>query len=307
MSIPIVKARALEKSFDSNLAVAGIDFDVYLSECLGMLGPNGAGKTTTLRMLLGMSLPDQGTLKVFDFDLPKQARIMRNKVGVVPQHDNLDPDFTVIENLYTYARYFGLKKKQISKRVNELLSFAALEKRANAKVTALSGGMKRRLVLARSLINNPELLILDEPTTGLDPQARQLIWARLHQLKNQGVTLILTTHYMEEAERLCDRILIMDNGKILAEGKPTELIAKNIERYVFELHGKDIEKWQKNLPPQTALRMERVGETLFCYTDDEQSVMKELEQWPNLKFIRRAGNLEDVFIKLTGRELRENA
>jgi lipooligosaccharide transport system ATP-binding protein len=303
----IVTARGLRKSFDDSPAVAGVDFDVFRGECLGVLGPNGAGKTTTLRMLLGLAIPDAGTLSVLNYSLPKQAREMRTKIGVVPQQDNLDPDFTVIENLFTYASYFGLQRKKIKNYVNELLVFAALETRAKAKIGTLSGGMKRRLILARALINQPELLVLDEPTTGLDPQARQLIWQRLRTLKNKGTTLILTTHYMEEAQRLCDRILIMDQGTILSEGKPHELISQYIEPYVFEVHGDDVDAWQEHANSIPNLRVERVGETLFCYTKEEQVLLQELARWPKLEFMRRPGNLEDVFIKLTGRELRENA
>jgi lipooligosaccharide transport system ATP-binding protein len=303
----IVSAHGLTKSYDHHLAVAGIDFDVHRGECLGVLGPNGAGKTTTLRMLLGLTEPTAGELTVLGYSIPQQARIMRKKVGVVPQHDNLDPDFTVIENLYTYANYFGLHNKQITKLVKELLTFAALDNRADAKVNALSGGMKRRLVLARALINNPELIILDEPTTGLDPQARQLIWQRLRSLKNKGTTLILTTHYMEEAQRLCDRLLIVDKGKILAEGKPAQLIHQHIEPHVFEVHGENIDQWYEENKALPNLRIERVGDTIFCYCNDDQDVLPNLQQWPNLEFMRRPGNLEDVFIKLTGRELRENS
>lgn len=303
----IVIARDLRKSFNGVTAVAGIDFDVYQSECLGILGPNGAGKTTTLGMLLGLVIPDAGELIILNFELPQQATQLRAKVGIVPQHDNLDPDFTVIENLFTYASYFGFHRKEITPRVKELLHFAALEQKANAKVTALSGGMKRRLILARALLNQPQLLILDEPTTGLDPQARQYIWQNLRSLKNSGTTLILTTHYMEEAERLCDRILIMDKGMILAAGQPRQLIAQHIERYVFEVHGEGIDQWLEELKKFPNMRVERVGDTVFCYCEDEQWMLEELKRHPKLEFIRRPGNLEDVFIKLTGRELRANA
>lgn len=307
MNSSIVTARGLRKSFGQFPAVAGIDFNVYKNECLGVLGPNGAGKTTTLRMLLGLVIPDAGELSVLNYQIPRQVRQMRARVGVVPQSDNLDPDFTVIENFYTYASYFGFSANFIKKRVDELLKFAALENKAKAKVPTLSGGMKRRLVLARALINNPELLILDEPTTGLDPQARQLIWQRLRELKESGTTLILTTHYMEEAQRLCDRLLIMDQGTILAEGKPHELITNHIEKYVFEVHGQGVVALYEQLKNLPELRVERVGETIFCYCNEEQILMQHLQAHPQLQFIRRLGNLEDVFIKLTGRELRENA
>lgn len=307
LSSTVVTAQGLRKSYGKHLAVAGIDFNVHRGECLGVLGPNGAGKTTTLRMLLGLTQPSAGELNVLGYQIPQQARVMRKKVGVVPQHDNLDPDFTVIENLYTYANYFGLRNKDVTTLVKELLVFAALENRTDAKVNALSGGMKRRLVLARALINNPELIILDEPTTGLDPQARQLIWQRLRSLKQKGTTLILTTHYMEEAQRLCDRLLIVDKGKILAEGKPSQLITQHIEPYVFEVHGEKVDAWYEHSKSLNNMRIERVGDTIFCYCNDEQILLNDLKQWPDLEFMRRPGNLEDVFIKLTGRELRENS
>lgn len=308
MQNAIITVRNLRKSFDHYVAVNDVSFDVYKGECLGILGPNGAGKTTTLRILLGLALPDSDSkLVALNYKLPGQSRPMREKVGVVPQQDNLDPDFTVIENLYTYASYFGYTRKKADKYVKELLKFAALETKMNAKVNTLSGGMKRRLVLARSLINRPELLILDEPTTGLDPQARQMIWQKLRILKNQGTTLILTTHYMEEAQRLCDRLLIMDHGKILTEGKPHHLIKKYIEAYVFEVYGEDIDAWFELARHLPNVRVERVGETVFCYSNNENILLKELQDHSKLQFIRRLGNLEDVFIKLTGRELRENA
>lgn len=304
----IITVNNLSKTFGDYVAVNHISFEVYKGECLGILGPNGAGKTTTLRVLLGLALPNTDSeVTVLGYALPRQARPMRTRVGVVPQQDNLDPDFTVIENLYTYARYYGFTKKESHKYVIELLKFAALEGKINAKVNTLSGGMKRRLVLARSLVNRPELLILDEPTTGLDPQARQLIWQKLRLLKMEGTTLILTTHYMEEAQRLCDRLLIMDSGMILAEGKPHSLIKKHIETYVFEVHGDNIDKWFEFAQTLPDVRVERVGETVFCYTNNEEELLIPLQQRPQLEFIRRLGNLEDVFIKLTGRELRENA
>lgn len=303
----IIKVRQLRKNFGAYAAIKGIDFDAYRGECLGILGPNGAGKTTTLRTLLGLAVPDAGTIEILNYQLPQQARQMRAKMGVVPQLDNLDPDFTVIENLYTYASYFGLSHTYTQKRAEYLLHFAALESKANAKVTTLSGGMKRRLVLARALINEPELLILDEPTTGLDPQARQMIWQKLLALKNEGVTLVLTTHYMEEAQRLCDRLLIMDHGEILSEGKPRTLIQTHIEPYVFEVHGETLASWSKTVKNLSNIRIEQVGDTLFCYCQQEQLMLEALQQQPQLEFIRRPGNLEDVFIKLTGRELRENA
>lgn len=302
---PIIEAKNLRKTFGDFVAVNNIEFEVQANECLGVLGPNGAGKTTTLKMVLGNSVPDQGTLKVLGYSIPKQATLMRKFLGVVPQHDNLDPDFTVRENLITYASYFGLRGKEIETYLDELIAFASLENKVNAKIPTLSGGMRRRLILARSLINKPKLLILDEPTTGLDPQARQFIWQRLRSLKAQGTTLVLTTHYMDEAERLCDRLLVMEKGSILAQGKPKDLIATHIEPHVFEIYGEQVDDWFNVHQKKSKERIERVGETIFCYCYDEQPLLAELQNWPSLQSLRRPANLEDVFIKLTGRELRD--
>lgn len=302
----MIKAHHLQKYFADFLAVDDVSFDVIKGECLGVLGPNGAGKTTTLRMLLGNIIPDAGSLMVMNYKIPEQARQMRQYLGVVPQQDNLDPDFTVRENLTTYATYFGLNPKKIEKHINDLLIFAALENKAQAKIPTLSGGMRRRLILARALINQPQLLILDEPTTGLDPQARQFIWQRLRRLKAEGTTLILTTHYMEEAERLCDRLLIMEKGNVLAEGKPRDLIVKHIEPHVFEIYGDNADQWYNQHIVLADQRLERVGETIFCYCRDEYPLLQEVQQWTNLHYLRRPANLEDVFIKLTGRELRDD-
>ncbi|MDX1251446.1 MAG: ATP-binding cassette domain-containing protein [Gammaproteobacteria bacterium] len=301
----VVEARGLTKYYGAQTAVDGIDFSVYRGECFGLLGPNGAGKTTTLRMLMGATPPDAGELRVLGHAIPQQAREMRARLGVVPQQDNLDPDFTVVENLITYASYFGLQGSQLSRRIDELLAFAALEAKADAGIGTLSGGMKRRLTLARALINDPELLILDEPTTGLDPQARQLIWQRLRALLGQGKTLILTTHYMEEAERLCDRLMIIDNGRVLVTGSPAELIRQHIEPHVVEIHGPGVDAWYDGIGHALVRRGERVGETVFCYTVDDRPLLDALSRQPELRFMHRHANLEDVFLKLTGKELRE--
>lgn len=245
----VVRAVGLTKLYGETPVVKGIDFSVYRGECVGLLGPNGAGKTTTLRLLLGTAHPSGGTLEVLGLPVPARAAEMRRRLGVVPQFDNLDPDFTVAENLQTYGSYFGLGRAALAERVPVLLEFAALTERAGAKISALSGGMKRRLTLARALINDPELLILDEPTTGLDPQARQLLWRRLRELLAAGKTLLLTTHYMEEAERLCDRIMVMDHGVILATGSPAELIRAHIEPQVVELFGPRAPSgWRRRVP-----------------------------------------------------------
>ncbi len=305
MTGPVVQARGLCKSYGGRRVVDGIDLEVRRGECFGLLGPNGAGKTTTLRMLLGMSRPEGGALTVLGYRVPAQARRMRARIGVVPQVDNLDPDFSVTENLYTYGSYFGLPRPALDARIPGLLEFAALVQRAGARIEALSGGMKRRLTLARALVNDPDLLILDEPTTGLDPQARQIIWQRLRQLLGEGRTLILTTHYMEEAERLCDRLAIMDRGRVLAEGSPAERVRAHIEPQVVEVHGPELERWLAEHRERLGCRVESVGETAFCYMDDPSGLIESLREQPGVRFLHRPANLEDVFLKLTGRDLRD--
>ena len=299
---PIVQASGLRKCYGALTVVDSIDFFVAPGECFGLLGPNGAGKTTTLKMLLGMVPPDGGELTVMGHRIPEQARHMRERLGVVAQQDNLDPDFTVVENLRTYADYFGISHAEFAPRLAGLLDFATLAHKADARIDALSGGMKRRLALARALVNDPQLVILDEPTTGLDPQARQMIWQRLRTLLQQGRSLILTTHYMDEAQRLCDRLAIMDHGRILDLGSPNELIRRHIEPHVVEVHGPGLDDFD---PGALVLRSERVGETLFCYTDRERELVAALCDHPGLEYLSRAGDLEDVFLKLTGRDLRE--
>lgn len=300
---PIVTAEGLTKCYGGQTVVGGISLRVQPGECFGLLGPNGAGKTTTLRMLLGMTPPDGGRLEVMGYTIPGQGPMMRRLLGVVAQQDNLDPDFTVVENLRTYARYFGITLS--APRMQELLAFSSLEHKAGARIDELSGGMKRRLALARALVNDPQLVILDEPTTGLDPQARQVIWQRLRALLNEGRTLILTTHYMDEAQRLCDRLAIMDNGVILDVGSPMELIDRHIESHVVEVHGPGLERWLAEGEMRWVLRSEQVGETLFCYTDHERELVEALCEHEGLRYLSRAADLEDVFLKLTGRELRE--
>ncbi len=302
---PAVVARGLRKIYGGAPVVDGIDLDIPSGQCFGLLGPNGAGKTTTLRMLLGATPPSSGTLEVLGHPIPAQAREMRARVGVVPQQDNLDPDFTVIENLRVYARYFGLSGPVLERRIEEVLGFAALEGKARAGINTLSGGMKRRLTLARALINDPELLILDEPTTGLDPQARQMLWQRLRTLMAQGKTLILTTHYMEEAERLCQRIAVMDHGRILAEDSPAGLIGRHIEPQVVEVYGAGVEAWFNSHARIHVERAEHIGETVFCYAHDVRALLDDLSTRAELRYIHRPANLEDVFLKLTGRDLRD--
>ncbi len=301
----IVQARGLTKRYDGRTVVDAVDLDVLPGECFGLLGPNGAGKTTTLRMLLGMTPPDGGRLEVMGFPVPARAREMHERLGVVPQQDSLDPDFSVIENLRTYASYFGLRGDRLEARIADLLGFANLATRADARIHELSGGMKRRLSLARALVNSPQLVVLDEPTTGLDPQARQVIWQRLRLLIAEKRTLILTTHYMDEAQRLCDRIAIMDHGRILDVDVPSALIRRHIEPHVVEVHGAGVEDWLAARGAPLAERTETIGETIFCYTGDYVPLVESLGSFPRLEYLHRPANLEDVFLKLTGRDLRE--
>jgi lipooligosaccharide transport system ATP-binding protein len=297
-----LSARALRKSYDALEVVSGVDLAVAPGECFGLLGPNGAGKTTTLKLCLGLIEPDAGQIELLGEPVPRRAREARVRVGVVPQFDNLDPDFTVAENLVVYGRYFGIASREMAARIPSLLEFAGLAGRADAGIQTLSGGMKRRLTLARALVNDPQLIFMDEPTTGLDPQARHLIWERLRRLTQEGKTLVLTTHFMEEAERLCHRLAIMDRGRIIAEGSPRGLIAEHIEPQVLEVHGPGYETWMeraKGLAP----RVERAGDTVFCYGDDIEPLLKSLSR--GLSYLHRPASLEDVFLKLTGRDLRD--
>ncbi len=301
---PTLEARGLCKSYGGAAVVRGVDISVAPGECFGLLGPNGAGKTTTLKLCLGLIDPDGGSAQLLGLEVPRRAREARAGVGVVPQFDNLDPDFTVEENLVVYARYFGIGARELAPRIPRLLEFAGLAGRADSKIQTLSGGMKRRLTLARALVNEPRLLFMDEPTTGLDPQARHLIWERLRHLTKEGRTLILTTHFMEEAERLCTRLAIMDRGRIVAEGAPRALIAGHIEPQVVEVHGPGLEEWMARARGLAA-RIERAGETAFCYASDVAPVIGDLRGQRELSYLHRPANLEDVFLKLTGRDLRD--
>jgi lipooligosaccharide transport system ATP-binding protein len=301
----ILAAKGIRKSYGGREVVAGIDLELVRGECYGLLGPNGAGKTTTLRMLLGLTHPDAGTISLLGHPVPEAAREGRIRVGVVPQIDNLDPDFTVRENLLVYGRYFGLTRAQVEERLPRLLEFAALESRAASRIQELSGGMKRRLVLARALVNDPDLIFLDEPTTGLDPQARHQMWEKLRVLLRQGKTILLTTHFMDEAERLCDRLKIIDKGRTLAEGAPHALIAEHIEPEVVEVYGEGVEDWFEANSTTLCSRAEVHGETAFCYLREAAPAVENLRGYPHLRFLHRRGNLEDLFLKLTGREMRE--
>ena len=301
----VLAARGIRKSYGGREVVAGIDLDLARGECYGLLGPNGAGKTTTLRMLLGLVRPDAGDISLLGFPVLKAAREGRMRVGVVPQVDNLDPDFTVRENLVVYGRYFGLREREVAARIPALLDFAALQARAGSRIQELSGGMKRRLVLARALVHDPELIFMDEPTTGLDPQARHQMWEKLRVLLRQGRTILLTTHFMDEAERLCDRLKVIDHGRSLAEGSPAALIAEHIEPEVVEVYGEGVAEWLEAEGRALAVRAELHGETAFCYLRDAGPAVASLRNRPELRFMHRRANLEDVFLKLTGREMRE--
>ena len=294
----------LRKNYDGNEVVASIDFRAQRGTCFGLLGPNGAGKTTTLRCCLGLTAPNAGTIHLNGFSVPDDAEKARTRVGIVPQFDNLDPDFTVTENLVVYGRYFGLRHADIRDRIPDLLDFAGLAGKEKARIQTLSGGMKRRLTLARALINDPDIVFLDEPTTGLDPQARHLIWDRLKQLTARGKTLILTTHFMDEAERLCDRLAILDHGRLITEGAPHDLIATHIEPQVVEIFGDGATAWAREHHALGA-RIEVAGETAFFYCQDVAPLLAALKDNNSLRFLHRPATLEDLFIKLTGRELRD--
>jgi lipooligosaccharide transport system ATP-binding protein len=301
---PLVVA-ALRKSYDGREVVAGLNFELQRGECYGLLGPNGAGKTTTLRCCLGLTAPDSGDITLVGEPVPARAREARMKIGVVPQFDNLDPDFTAAENLIVYGRYFGMADADIRPLIPGLLEFAGLAGKEKASIRSLSGGMKRRLTLARALVNDPELLLLDEPTTGLDPQARHLIWERLKRLLAQGKTILLTTHFMDEAERLCQRLAIIDGGRMVGEGPPRELIRQHIEPQVVEVYGEDAPGWAEREAKAYSHRVETSGETAFCYVADATQLLARLADQPGLRTLHRPANLEDVFLKLTGRELRD--
>ncbi|MCW5576992.1 MAG: ATP-binding cassette domain-containing protein [Burkholderiales bacterium] len=295
----------LRKSYGGREVVCGVDFALRPGECFGLLGPNGAGKTTTLRLCLGLTDPDAGGVAALGRPVPAEAREARRRIGIVPQFDNLDPDFTIRENLLIFGRYFGIADRTLEARIPDLLEFAGLSNRADARIQTLSGGMKRRLTLARALVNDPELVFLDEPTTGLDPQARHVIWDRLRNLLKQGKTLLLTTHFMEEAERLCGRVAIMDHGRIIAEGTPQDLIARHVEPHVVEVFGETAPDWAGLRGRVLAERCESTGETIFCYARDPAPLVADLDARDDLRYLHRRASLEDVFLKLTGRELRD--
>ncbi len=304
----ILSVHNLHKSFGHGegrqSVVNGISFALRGGECYGLLGPNGAGKTTTLKLCLGLTAPDSGSIVLVGHPVPADARRARLRIGVVPQIDSLDPDFTVEENLLVYGRYFGLREAEIVARLDWLLDFSNLSAKRHARIAELSGGMKRRLTLARALVNDPDLIFMDEPTTGLDPQARHLIWERLKALLAAGKTILLTTHFMDEAERLCDRLAVIDHGRLIAEGAPRDLIASHIESQVVEVYGDSARHWAQSASA-LAERIEYSGETVFCYTNHAEPLLQSLAPVEGLRYLHRPANLEDLFLKLTGREMRD--
>ena len=301
----VLRVDGLRKRYGDNEVVRGLSFEIRRGDCFGLLGPNGAGKTTTLRCCLGLIDPDGGSIEMVGEPVPQAARRARIRVGVVPQMDNLDPDFTVRENLLVYGGYFGIKRPVLEERIPRLLDFAGLASKRDVGIRTLSGGMKRRLTLARALINDPDLLILDEPTTGLDPQARHLIWDGLRQLLAQGKTILLTTHFMDEAERLATRLAVIDHGALIASDTPRALLTQHVEPEVIEVYGDAAREWANQHGRGLSQRLEIAGETAFCYTAQPQPLLADLATRANLRYLHRPANLEDLFIKLTGRELRE--
>ena len=307
--MPILSVQHLKKSFGTDgkrsTVIDDISFTLRRGECYGLLGPNGAGKTTTMRLCLGLTAPDAGSITLVGHSIPNDARLARMRIGVVPQGDNLDPDFNVEENLRVYGRYFGMTRDQIDNRIPWLLEFSNLAAKRCARVAELSGGMRRRLTLARALVNDPDLIFMDEPTTGLDPQARHLIWDRLKMLLSAGKTILLTTHFMDEAERLCNRLAVIDRGRMIAEGEPGALIAQHIESQVVEVYGDNAIHWSRTMGQQASDRIDISGETVFCYTNNAAPILQSLEEFSGVRYVHRPANLEDLFLKLTGREMRD--
>jgi lipooligosaccharide transport system ATP-binding protein len=304
-SEPLVKVTDLRKRFGRHEVVKGINLSVSRGECLGLLGPNGAGKTTIINILLGLVTPSSGSIFIFDLKYPEDLRKIKQRIGVVPQLDNLDPDLTVMENLLTYASYFGIKRSIAREKSLGLLEFFALKTRMDDIIQHLSGGMRRRLLIARAIINNPELLILDEPTIGLDPQARHLIWDRLSELKGQGITILLTSHYMEEVARLSDRVMIMDSGMVSAEGHPRELVRDIVGVDVYEVlnESQNLDEVEKRLRECKA-NFDKFHEKIIIYVREPCAELDALAlSCPHV--IKRPANLEDLFLKLSGRSLKE--
>jgi lipooligosaccharide transport system ATP-binding protein len=299
-------ARGLRKTYGDFQAVRGVDFQVRRGECFGFLGPNGAGKTTTMKMIYGAAIPTSGELEVTGLDVKRYERDVKRRIGVVTQENNLDEDLKVKENLLVYGRYFDLPKKIVTQRAEELLEFVQLSEKSEAMVDQLSGGMKRRLLIARALINDPDLVVLDEPTTGLDPQARHLVWDKLRELASEGKTLILTTHYMDEAAQLCDRLCIMEGGRIISEGAPRDLISEHVSSEVLELRTTpEVLEKLESIVEGISVNTDRVGDALLVYAPDADVLMEKIREagFEVDNVLRRRGTLEDVFLKLTGRRL----
>jgi lipooligosaccharide transport system ATP-binding protein len=306
MAEPLLRISHLTKSFGDAVVVDDLSLEIMPGECLGVIGPNGAGKTTTIRICLGLAGADAGAIEAFGLPLPAEVREAKKRIGVVTQFDSLDPDFTCAENLRVYGAYFGLARSTIDERVPKLLDFAALQSKANARPGELSGGMKRRLSLGRALVNDPDLLLLDEPTTGLDPQARHLMWERLQNLLQQGKAILLTTHFMDEAERLCDRLIVLDHGRKIAEGTPRALIGEHLESDVVEVYG-DGAAETASAHASLADRVETSGETVFFYLRDPKPLLDALAANHRVRYLHRPANLEDLFLKLTGRQIRDDS
>ncbi|MEO6362411.1 MAG: ATP-binding cassette domain-containing protein [Caldimonas sp.] len=304
MAEPLLRIANLTKTYGGATVVDDLSLEIMPGECLGVIGPNGAGKTTTIRVCLGLTGPDSGTIEAFGLPLPAQVREAKKRIGVVTQFDSLDPDFTCAENLRVYGAYFGLARSVVDERVPKLLEFAALQSKANARPGELSGGMKRRLSLGRALVNDPDLLLLDEPTTGLDPQARHLMWERLGTLLQQGKSILLTTHFMDEAERLCDRLLVLDHGKKIAEGTPRGLIGEHLESDVVEVYGEGAAK-AASAHGALAQRVETSGDTVFFYLREPKPLLDALAADHGIRYLHRPANLEDLFLKMTGRQIRD--
>ncbi len=305
---PLVSASNLTKRFDDFTAVDGIDFEISKGEVFGFLGPNGAGKSSTMRMIGAVSPLTSGSLSVFGMDPARDGAKIRARLGVVPQENMLDEELRVADNLYIYGRYFDMSRRELRQKIPELLEFSQLLEKQDAKVDTLSGGMKRRLAIARSLINSPELVLLDEPTTGLDPQARHVLWEKLYELKSQGATLVITTHYMDEAEQLCDRLVVMDNGKIVAEGSPQGLIREHATKEVLEVRFRDGDrKAAAELLDRVSVRTDDLADRTLLHVDNADAALSTLADagYLPLTSLPRRSSLEDVFLRLTGRTLND--
>lgn len=309
MDKAVIEIKNLNKTFGGLKAVNGIDFKVGSAECFGLLGPNGAGKTTTMKIIYGKTEPDNvedTIINIFGCNGKREALQIKSFSGIVPQEDNLDTELNVIDNLLIYSKFYGMSSKEAKERIEELLLFMELQEKAKSKIRELSGGMQRRLTIARALLNRPRLLILDEPTTGLDPQVRHLIWNKLRELKEMGVTILLTTHYMEEAFQICDRIIIMDGGKKILEGNPRELLSGNLEKFVMEIYGaRKEEGFYTRYFNNNGIRYEFHNDTLFAYSNDSEKLSQFGETLKTDGYYLRHSNLEDLFLKVTGRSLNE--